>query len=72
MDYGHGEAAEKFGEDPRSFGVMTEEIMKDALQKAHSARKHILTEMQKVVKKPRISIHKIPKIKYLSGMTHPS
>ena len=32
---------------------ITEEIMKDALQKAHSARKHILLEMQKVVKKPR-------------------
>ena len=32
---------------------ITEQIMKDALQKAHSARKHILLEMQKVVKKPR-------------------
>ena len=29
VDYGHGEAMDKFGEDPRSFGVMTEEIMKD-------------------------------------------
>ena len=32
---------------------ITEEIMKDALKDAHNARKHILMEMQKVVKKPR-------------------
>jgi len=32
---------------------ITEKIMKDALEKAHNARKHILLEMQKVVKKPR-------------------
>ena len=32
---------------------ITEEIMKDALQKAHSARKHILMKCKKVVKKPR-------------------
>ena len=32
---------------------ITEEIMKDALSKALKARKHILSEMKKVVKKPR-------------------
>ena len=32
---------------------ITEEIMRDALKDAHSARKHILSEMEKVVKKPR-------------------
>ena len=32
---------------------ITEEIMKEALEKAYNARKHILLEMQKVVKKPR-------------------
>ena len=32
---------------------ITDEIMKDALQKALKARSHILQEMDKVVKKPR-------------------
>ena len=32
---------------------ITEEIMREALEKAYNARKHILLEMQKVVKKPR-------------------
>ena len=33
---------------------ITKDIMDDALSKAYKARKHILTEMQKVVKKPRV------------------